>query len=558
MHFAHTLFSSQIKNQLNKIKEKKMNNKKLFPFLILILFFISFVFPQPADKTIKTKNIKNISTKDVTNFYKNNPEEIVQLLSAKDSSWSKSYGGTNLDYGECVISTSDGGLLIAGCTQSFGVGSYDFLVIKLNMDGGISWAKTYGGGNSDFAWTALQTSDGGYLIGGETSSYGAGNNDFFIIKIDSEGNPSWAKAYGGDQIDFIYSMAETSDGKFVAVGNTNSFGSGGFDFMIMKFDSSGNVSWCETFGDAQDDDANYVISTSSGGCLVAGRTVSSAGNSAFLLISLDSDGATLWEKAYAVGSVDKAYSICKTSDGYLVLGSTNSGSDDNFLIIKINSSGDVSWAETIGDSGDDEPYSVVETSDNGFIVTGSTDSYGSGGKDFFIVKLDSTGSITWAKTFGGNNDDEAKSVIQTSGGEYVITGSTESFGTNKEVLTIMLNTSGTIPDCNHLASCTPSKNSVTVNSITSTFLATAVIITTTSVTTSTSTPSLTMNTPCCGDNGATLDVNGDGKVDAVDLCETLNAIVGNIPSDSRYDINCDGNVDSTDSEIIASSLAGNN
>jgi hypothetical protein len=157
--------------------------------------------------------------------------------------WNKTYGGTDYDYALSVIQTNDGGYALAGLTWSFGKGDDDFWLVKTDSGGNEEWNKTYGGTNDDYAYSVVQTTDGGYALAGHTVSYGVGGGDFWLIKTDEFGNAQWNMTYGGDDTEFMYSMIQTGDGGFALAGVTWSFGVGdGYcDFWLVKTDESGVV-----------------------------------------------------------------------------------------------------------------------------------------------------------------------------------------------------------------------------------------------------------------------------------------------------------------------------
>jgi hypothetical protein len=195
------------------------------------------------------------------------------------------------DYAYSVQQTSDGGYIVAGQTYSFGAGNYDVFLVKTDANGDVQWAKTYGGTSSEQAFSVQQTSDGGYIVAAYTTSFGAGNNDFFFIKTDANGNVQWAKTYGGTNEDWASSVQQTSDGEYIVAGYTASFGAGSYDIFLIKADASGNVQWAKTYGGTSYDYATSVQQTSDGGYIVAGQTYSfGAGGGDFFLIKTDENG----------------------------------------------------------------------------------------------------------------------------------------------------------------------------------------------------------------------------------------------------------------------------
>jgi hypothetical protein len=308
--------------------------------------------------------------------------------------WAKTYGGTSWDLAYSVQQTSDGGYIVAGWTYSFGAGGWDIFLIKTYANGNIQWAKTYGGAGWDLAYSVQQTSDGGYIVAGLTFSFGAGDWDIFLIKTDANGNVQWAKTYGGTYSDWAYSVQQTSDGGYIVAGGTSSFGAGWADIFLVKTDANGNVQWAKTYGGTYWDEAYSVQQTSDGGYIVAGGTASfGAGLSDIILIKTDASGNVQWAKTYGGTNLDSAFSVQQTSDGgYIVAGWTYSfgaGLDDIFLI-KTDANGNIIWAKTYGGTYEDGAYSVQQTSDGGYIVAGYT---AAGFGDIFLIKTDANGNI---------------------------------------------------------------------------------------------------------------------------------------------------------------------
>ena len=154
-------------------------------------------------------------------------------------SWSKTFGGGDDDWANSVIQTSDGGYALAGITRSYGAGGSDFWLVKTDSAGNEEWSKTFGGENSDWARSVIQTSDGGYALAGYTGSYGAGGEDFWLVKTDSSGNEEWNKTFGGENPDWALSVIQTSDGDYALAGVTESYSAGGFDFWLVKTEGEG-------------------------------------------------------------------------------------------------------------------------------------------------------------------------------------------------------------------------------------------------------------------------------------------------------------------------------
>jgi uncharacterized delta-60 repeat protein len=345
------------------------------------------------------------------------------------STFAKSIGGSLTDIAVSIIQSSDGGYVVAGYTRSFGAGGRDFYVVKLDSSGNVLWTKTIGGSNDDVARSIIQSSDGGYVVAGWTSSFGAGSSDFWVVKLDSSGNVLWTKTIGGSSGDYANSIIQSSDGGYVVVGQTNSFGE---NIFVVKLDSSGNVLWSKTISGSYYDFVRSIIQSSDGGYVVVGRTLR-AGRYDMYIVKLDSYGDVVWTKTIGGDDDhDEAYSIIQSSDGgYVVAGYTESfgagGSD--FYVVKLDSSGNVQWTKTIGGSEKEVATSIIQSSDGGYVVAGFTESFGAGYFDIYVVKLDSSGNVQWTKTIiGRSSDDFPWSIIQSSDGGYVVAGHTYSLG----------------------------------------------------------------------------------------------------------------------------------
>ena len=194
-------------------------------------------------------------------------------VSAQSSAmWDKTYGGTEWDRAKSLVVTSDGGYAIVGRTNSFGEGGGDAWLVKTDALGNMMWNHSYGGTNFDAAISLVVTSDGGYAIAGFTSSFGAGDADFWLVKTDSYGNMVWQEAYGGTGLDRAYAVVVAPDGGYALAGYTNSFDSEGYDFWLVKTDSSGNMEWSQTYGGTEYEYAFSMVATSDGGYAMAGET----------------------------------------------------------------------------------------------------------------------------------------------------------------------------------------------------------------------------------------------------------------------------------------------
>jgi hypothetical protein len=344
----------------------------------------------------------------------------------------RTYGGADADWGCCARQTSNSGYVIVGSTRSFGAGSDDVYLVKVNARGETLWTRTYGGAGRDQGESMQQTLDSGYIIAGWTSSCGAGARDVYLVRLDANGDTMWTKAFGGKDDDVGVSVQQTADGGYIIVGTTYSFGAGNEDVYLIKTNAGGDTLWTRTFGGASRDEGYSVEQTADSGYIITGYTESfGAGRSDVWLVKTDALGDTLWTRTYGGSNTDLGLSVRPTADsGYVVAGWTSShgAGVDDFYLIKTDVDGDTVWTKTFGGSDCDRGYSVLQTADGGYIVTGLTTSFGAGARDVYLVRTDSTGNTRWARTFGGILTDEGNSVHLTADGGFIVTGITYSFG----------------------------------------------------------------------------------------------------------------------------------
>lgn len=346
--------------------------------------------------------------------------------------WNKTFGGAIADLVYSVQQTSDGGYILAGSTQSYGAGINDAWLIKTDSTGSQQWQKTFGGATTSEAVDFVQqTSDEGYILAGRTSVSGSGDTDGLLIKTDSSGNQQWNKTFGvttydfaGMNHDYIKSVQQTSNGGFVLAGGTLSYGAGNYDGWLIKIDQSGNEQWNKTFGGTNSDFFNSFQKTSDGGYILAGYTQSyGAGYADGWIIKTDSSGNQQWNKTFGGTSNDYVNFVKQTSDGGYVLAGTLGDNADGWLI-KTDSSGNQQWNKTFGGTASDIINYVQQTSDGGYVLAGYTLSYGAGNADGWLIKTDSSGNQQWNKTFSRTTYDYFYSAQQTSDNGYILAGAT--------------------------------------------------------------------------------------------------------------------------------------
>lgn len=344
---------------------------------------------------------------------------------APDTLWTKIYGGDSADFAYSIQQTLDGGYVIVGLSRSFGAGSYDVWLLKTNPSGDTIWSKTYGGSNSDGGNAVQQTTDGGYIIAANTGSYGAGNSDGWLLKTDSVGDTTWAITYGGAEDDYCFSVQPTSDGGYFLTGQTQSFcvGSSG-DIWLLKTDETGDTLWTKTYGG----DTNYEAmgafgcETFDGGYVVVGNYwVPQGGVYSGWHIKTDSLGDTLWTKLY-----EEKYLGCvrQTPDsGYILVGGCSDSLLQPYLyLVKTDAQGESLWTKSyLGGVG----FSLQLTSDSCYIITGQHDL----ADCLLIFKTAANGDSLWMRLYGVPGSSCGHAVQQTDDGGYIVGGYISLFGT---------------------------------------------------------------------------------------------------------------------------------
>ncbi len=356
------------------------------------------------------------------------------------------YGGSEDDGGNCVVQTSEGGYLIAGATSSYGNGYKDIYLIKTNASGYVQWSKTYGGLNWDAANSLKTTSNGCFTLTGVTSSFGSGASDAFIMKIDSLGDSLWLKTYGGPMEEGSFGIDVCSDNGYIIAGYSSSFANGFSAIYYVKTNSNGDTIWSKSI-EKEYDNIGYSIIQLSGGGYLLGGSISNGGalSTDGYIMKINNIGDTIWTRILGGTSYDVINAVCEDFDGnYLFCGTTYSFGAGNYdiYVVKTNLNGEEIWTKTYGGSISDRASKIIKTYDNGYAIAGITNSFGAGGNDIYIIKLNNNGDTLWTKTFGGEGDDWATSIQETYDGGFIISGYTNSFVGNNDVYLIKTDANG--------------------------------------------------------------------------------------------------------------------
>lgn len=286
----------------------------------------------------------------------------------------RTYGGARDETTYDIVETSDGGFALAGLTTSFGAGGYDAWLVKTDEAGDVVFTETYGGDGRDRAKAIVQTADGGFVLGGDTTSGDTRISDFWLVKTDEEGREEFSRTYGGALSETADAMIRTNDGGFALAGTTLSFGSGGNDFWFLKTDEEGDEEFAEAFGGEGLETASSLVQTVDGGFALAGSTT-----------SFDRGGSDIW-------------------------------------LVKTDEAGNEEFTRTYGGDELDLTDAVVRADDGGFALAGFTESFGVEGSDIFLLTTDATGETTSERTYGSCGDDRARDLVRTADGGYALAG----------------------------------------------------------------------------------------------------------------------------------------
>ena len=383
-------------------------------------------------------------------------------------------GGSKNESAQAIINTTDGGYAILGHAQSMDGDvttksneSYDYWLLKYDATNQLEWQKTYGGSADDRGADLIQTSDGGYVIVGKSKSNdfevseNAGFDDFWVVKLDSNGSVYWENSFGFAGSDVPYSIIQTNDDGYLLTGVLDvsaSNGQGdrnsilsrhaGGDYWVIKLNSNGVKQWSNYYGGSFTDTAYDAIQTEDDGYIIVGSSDSNdvditnnKGTYDFWIIKISATGNLVWEKSFGGSEIDEAHAINKSADGnYLIAGDTRSSDLDisqnngaaDLWVIKITPEGTLLWEKSLGGSNFDVGRSISKTQDNGFIISGSSRSTNAsfssnkGQNDAWVIKLNSGGDLEWQKTIGGSEVDFFYDTVELNDQTVVAVGDSNS------------------------------------------------------------------------------------------------------------------------------------
>ena len=372
--------------------------------------------------------------------------------------WSVTLGGSGDEFAHAVALADDGGYVIAGETRSYGAGSQDAWLVKLNADGEKVWSHAYGGTESDIVYAVQPTSDGGYILAGETHSFGgatASRSNFWLIKTDSGGSQEWQRSYdssarvlpaGAETSDAALAVRQTHDGGYILAGSSN--GASSSSVRLLRVNAEGVTVWSRSLGELPGALAYDVAEMPGGGFVIAGSSSSEDNGSDALLIKTSAEGATEWTKSFGGSHNDEARSLVLTGDGGYALGgftwSQGAGLSD-FWLVKADSSGEEEWQRSFGGVPRDAGHALIQTADGGFALAGWSESF-SGGDRFWVIKTNSSGALQWstAHPLGADSTTSvpvsagARAIRQTPDGGFIVAGWSGAIRGARDILAVKM------------------------------------------------------------------------------------------------------------------------
>ncbi|WP_456423579.1 protein kinase domain-containing protein, partial [Thermococcus sp.] len=333
--------------------------------------------------------------------------------------WAKTYGPGEAN---AVAVDKNGDIIVAGYVEKDD--KKDGFVARLDSEGNVKWFKTYGGDREDVFNDVKIAENGDIIVTGYTESFGAGKKDAWVLRLNANGNIKWQKTYGGKSIDEANAVAIADNGDIIIAGNTFSFGTVIEDIWVLRLDSEGNVKWAKTYGGESTDHAHAVAIADNGDIIVAGDTDSFGDSRDVWVLRLDSNGNVKWQKTYGGSGWDGYWDVnvaIAPNGDIIVAGDTDSfgAGGRDFWILRLDANGNVKWQKTYGGSGWDVAYAVAIADNGDIIVAGKTYSFGAGYGDAWVLRLDENGNVKWQKIYGGGN---SKAVILTENGDIIVVG----------------------------------------------------------------------------------------------------------------------------------------
>jgi hypothetical protein len=428
-------------------------------------------------------------------------------------------GGTEQLY--ATTKTSDGGYVVTGTTTGYGAGGNDMLIAKYTGAGVLLWTRTWGGTGNEYGYGIIELFDGSLVVTGNANLVGGNLDDAYIARYSASGTLMWSTVWGGTSYDFAYGITQLTGGNIAIVGNTQSYGTA-TDTFVAQFNMSGVLQSSTLWGSTGADYGDNIIATSDGGYAISGHTNSYGTAMDAFIAKFSSSSVLSWSRIWGGTAADYSYALGQASDGgYLLTGQTNSfGTAGDAYVVKYDSSGAYQWNKAWGGTGADSVQAVTATSDGGFIIAGGTQIAGAGSDDFYLSKYDNTNTLSWTRSWGGTGSDIARSIVQQVDGIYVLAGQTASYGAGgDDAAFVQTDSTGAINGCS-------SPNCQSISG------------TATNPTATTSSPTVPSSSVSAGSSGQTptsspvykAAATAAGSDISIDVGSPLNSVASNTPT----------------------------
>ena len=320
-----------------------------------------------------------------------------------------------------------GYILVGHIIEGTAPTNYNLQLTKLDEQCNIAWSKTFGGANTQFGDDVWPTADGGFIVSGTTQISGQELSDAYIIKTDGNGNEQWSNTFGDATSNIPESIIQTEDKGFLFVGRTGSFGIDNFDAYFVRLDEDGKEVWSKRRDNEIEDYAWQIIPSQDGHFIVLGTELENLifPTQSLTLEKMDIDSNIIWSKTYShkIGRGNEHGIVQDDDKGYLIattLGDELTLSNSELLLIKVDENGDEIWNKTYGGDKNEEARTLIKTSDGNIVLLGTTSSYGQGGSDIIVVKTDGQGNEIWTKSYGGDVFYNPHGIKEMNDGSFII------------------------------------------------------------------------------------------------------------------------------------------
>ncbi|ALO16164.1 delta-60 repeat domain protein [Salinivirga cyanobacteriivorans] len=347
---------------------------------------------------------------------------------ADKDSFMRLYGGSFLDEGHKVLQTQDGGYLLAGSMADENELS-DMYLLKTNSTGDIAWHVTLGDSLNDYAFSFSLSDDQSVLVAGTTTLIGSNKTNALAAKVSGTGNVLWERNYGSSNNEQIKDVIGTSDGGYMLAGYTNAAGQ--HDIFLLKISATGDSLWSKTYGGSELDEAYAICHSHNGGYVLFGTSESfiepGQASANMLALEVNENGVPIDRSTFGGELNDLGQAVFKTTNGYIFSGTTNSfgaGESDIFVVKTSTNIHDIEWSKAFGGTETETGNSVVQQADGNYTIAGKTDSYGNGSNDVYLIILSDQGNLIMEKTYGSTGSEWANFLTQTSDGGFIFTGAT--------------------------------------------------------------------------------------------------------------------------------------